>query len=143
MAIDAVSDTLIGPDDTGTDVTWHANEDGTYGVRVGGTSCTTGTEVESGTYTGAPAQRITTVSAGDLSEGANTIRVCVTDAAGNQGSQTTSVVKDTAQRMTSTFGAQADARVEEANPTRTSGPRRHFASRAAARSTSRATCGSR
>ena len=79
-------------------------------------SCTTGTEVENGDYTGAPAQRTTTVSAGDLSEGANTIRVCVTDAAGNQGSQTTSVAKDTAQSTTLTFGPQADARVEEANP---------------------------
>ena len=116
VAIDAVSDTLIGPDDPSTDVTWHAGENGTYGVRVGGASCTTGTEVETATYTGAPAQHITTVSAGDLSEGANTIRVCVTDAAGNQDSQTTSVAKDTAERVTLTFGPQADARVEEANP---------------------------
>ena len=82
-----------------------------------GESCTTGTEVETATYTGAPAQHITTVSSGDLSEGANTIRVCVTDAAGNQDSQTTSVAKDTAERVTLTFGPQADARVEEANPT--------------------------
>ena len=94
VAVDSVSDTLIGPSDTSTDVTWHADENGAYSVRVGGASCTTGTEVESGSYTGAPAQHITTVSAGQLSEGANTIRVCVTDAAGNQGSQTTSVVKD-------------------------------------------------
>ena len=116
VAIDAVSDTLIGPDDPSTDVTWHAGEDGTYGVRVGGGGCTTGTEVETAGYTGAPAQHITTVSAGDLSEGENTIRVCVTDAAGNQDSQTTTVAKDTAERVTLTFGPQADARVEEANP---------------------------
>ena len=116
VAIDTVSDTLIGPGRPGTDVTWHADEDGAYGVRVGGDSCTTGTEVEDGSYTGAPAQHITTVSTGDLSEGANTIRVCVTDAAGNQGSQTTSVAKDTAERVTLTFSPQADARVEEANP---------------------------
>ena len=95
VAIDAVSDTLIGPSDTGTDVTWHADEDGAYSVRVGGASCTTGTEVDTANYTGAPAQHITTVSAGDLSEGANTIRVCVTDTASNEGSQTTIVVKDT------------------------------------------------
>ena len=72
--------------------------------------------METANYTGAPAQHITTVSSGDLSEGANTIRVCVTDAAGNQSSQTTSVAKDTAERVTLTFGPQADARVEEANP---------------------------
>ena len=40
--------TLIGPSDTDTDVTWHADESGAYSVRVGGTSCTTGTEVASG-----------------------------------------------------------------------------------------------
>ena len=50
VAIDAVSDTLIGPTDTGTDVTWHADENGTYSVRVGGASCATGDEVESGSY---------------------------------------------------------------------------------------------
>ena len=94
VTVDSVSDTLIGPSDTGTDVTWHADEDGTYSVRVGGASCTTGNEVDNGSYTGAPAQHVTTVSAGELTEGANTIRVCVADAAGNQGSQTTSVVKD-------------------------------------------------
>ena len=95
VTVDAVSDALLGPSDTGTDVTWHADEDGTYSVRVGGEDCTTGDEVESGGYTGAPAQHTTTVSAGQLAEGANTIRVCVTDAAGNEGSETTSVVKDT------------------------------------------------
>ena len=45
VAIDSVSDTLIGPTDTGTDVTWHADEDGTYSVRVGGADCATGNEV--------------------------------------------------------------------------------------------------
>ena len=68
VAIDSVSDTLIGPSDTGTDVTWHADQDGPYSVRVGGADCTTGDEVESGNYTGAPAQHITTVTTGDLSE---------------------------------------------------------------------------
>ena len=114
--VDAVSDTMIGPDDTGTDVTWHAAENGAYALRVSGTSCTTGSAAEGGSYTGAPAPRTTTVSAGDLNEGANTIRVCVTDAAGNQGSATTTVLKDTAERTTLTFGPQADSRVEEANP---------------------------
>ena len=95
VTVDSVSDTLIGSGDAGTDVTWHANDVGTYSIRVGGTSCTTGTEVASGVYTPAPARRTTTVSTGDLIEGANTIRVCVTDLWGNEGTTTTSVVKDT------------------------------------------------
>jgi hypothetical protein len=37
VVIDAVSDPLIAPGDTGTDVTWHADVDGTYSVRVGDT----------------------------------------------------------------------------------------------------------
>src|SRR5215212_765071 len=35
VTIDDVSDTLVGSADTGTDVTWHADGDGTYSVRVG------------------------------------------------------------------------------------------------------------
>jgi acid phosphatase type 7 len=116
VTVDGISDPLIGPDDPSTDVTWHAEENGAYGVRAGGGACTKGTEVETGAYTGAPAQHITTVSAGDLSEGENTIRICVTDTAGNQNSQTTTVAKDTAERVTLTFSPQADARVEEASP---------------------------
>ena len=114
VAIDNVSDTLIVPGDSGTDVTWHADEDGAYSVRVGGDSCTNGAQAQEGSYTGAPAQQVTTVSTGDLQEGDNTIRICVTDAAGNSGSHSTSVTKDSV--VTLTFNAQADARVEEANP---------------------------
>ena len=54
VAIDAVSDALVGPTDTGTDVTWHADENGTYSVRVGGADCATGDEVESGSYAARP-----------------------------------------------------------------------------------------
>ena len=54
VTIDDVSDTILGSADTGTDVTWHADEVGTYSVRVGipgwpppeSTNCTTGLEVE-------------------------------------------------------------------------------------------------
>ena len=116
VTIDGVSDALIGPADPATDVTWHAGEDGPFSVRVGGTDCATGVEVASGNYTGAPAPHITQVHANQLAEGTNTIRVCVADVVGNQGEQTTSVVKDTTQSTTLTFGPEADARVEEANP---------------------------
>ena len=57
VTVDNVSDALIGPTDTGTDVTWHADENGTYSVRVGGEDCATGDEVESGSYANAPAQK--------------------------------------------------------------------------------------
>ena len=77
VKVDSVSDTLIGSADTGTDVTWHADEAGTYSVRVGGDSCATGIEVESGHYALPPSRHTTTVAAGDLGEGANTIRICV------------------------------------------------------------------
>jgi hypothetical protein len=116
VTIDNVTDTLIGPADPGTEITWHASENGSYSVRVGGTSCTTGTEVAGGSYGGAPAQHNTSISADQLAEGTNTIRVCLSDAAGNQDDETTSVVKDTSQVTTLTFGAEADARVEEGNP---------------------------
>jgi len=95
VAIDSVSDTLLGPGDSSTDVTWHSSENGSFSVRVGGTSCATGTEVASGTYSSAPGQQITTVQATDLQEGDNTIRVCVEDAASNSGFDTTTVTKDT------------------------------------------------
>jgi len=35
VQIDAVSDSLLGFADTSTDVTWHADQDGTYSVRIG------------------------------------------------------------------------------------------------------------
>jgi hypothetical protein len=114
VAIANVSDTLITPGDSSTNVTWHADEDGAYSVRVGGDSCNNGNQVEDGSYAGAPGQQVTTVNTGDLQEGANTIRACVTDPMGNNGSQSTSVTKDSV--VTLTYSAQADSRVEEANP---------------------------
>src|SRR5687768_1400561 len=95
VTFDAVSDDLIGSTETGADVTWHADEDGTYSVRVGEAGCTTDIEIAGGDYVGAPAAHTTTVGASFLAEGDNTIRVCVTDATGNQGSTTTIVEKDT------------------------------------------------
>jgi hypothetical protein len=87
VAVDSVSKPLLGPADASTDVTWHANENGPYSVRVGGTDCATGTEVSSGSYSTSPTQHATTVPASALAEGQNTIRVCVTDAASNTGTR--------------------------------------------------------
>jgi fibronectin type 3 domain-containing protein len=84
----------LGPSDPSTAVTWHASEDGSYSVRVGGASCAAGVAVASGTYSTSPANVVTTVDADDLADGANTIRVCVTDAGSNTGSATTTVSKN-------------------------------------------------
>src|SRR5439155_19656018 len=62
---------------------------------VGGPACSPGYQISSATYSSTPAQQTTTVQASSLQEGANTIRVCVTDSNGNPGSATTTVTKDT------------------------------------------------
>lgn len=78
-------------------VEWSANEAGTYAVKVGGTDCATaslvaGTNV-SGSYTSGTVT--STVDLASLAEGPNTLRICVTDAAGNTASAEASVTKDT------------------------------------------------
>jgi trimeric autotransporter adhesin len=97
-------------------ITWHANENGTFSVRVGGTNCSTGTQVASGNYTTQPTTTTSTVNAADLANGSNTIRVCVTDAATNTGSATTTITNNPVQNTsvsditatTSTYGGTTD-----------------------------------
>ena len=94
VTIDSVSRPSTGS--TGSSVvTWHADKPGTFSVRLGGTSCTTGTALASGSYSPAPATKATSIAASSLAIGANTIRVCVTDATLNTGSATTTITKDT------------------------------------------------
>ncbi|MCA1683910.1 MAG: hypothetical protein LC708_02105 [Actinobacteria bacterium] len=93
VVIDRVSKALLGPAAT-SEVVWHAEESGAYSVRVGGTDCSTGTEVAAATYTAA-GQVTTTVTAGSLVEGPNTLRVCVVDASSHAGSATTTISLDT------------------------------------------------
>ena len=113
VVIDDVSDTLLGPADAATNVTWHASGNGPYSVRVGGSDCASGHVVAGGSYSGAPVPQVTQVHADDLAEGTNTIRVCVADSEGNEGENSATVVKDTSQSTTLTFGPEADARVED------------------------------
>ena len=94
VAIDSLSKTLIGAGQS-SEVHWHATENGAFELRVGGSDCTSGTVVASGAYGSAPGQHISTVAATDLSEGANALRLCVTDAAGNRGATTASLTRDT------------------------------------------------
>ena len=94
VTIDGVSRPFIGASGTSI-VTWHANETGTYSVRLGGTSCTTGTQLATGTYASAPSVVAVSVQATVLALGSNTIRVCATDAALNTGSTIATITKDT------------------------------------------------
>lgn len=75
----------VGTSDTSTALTWKANHNGAYSVRVGGSDCSTGNVVStagSGTYSTQPATVTTTILRSELVDGANTVRVCVgTDSA--------------------------------------------------------------
>ena len=94
-AIDSVSKALLRAGET-SDLTWHANENGAFELRIGGADCTTGAVIDSGPYAGQPATDVSSVAAAQLAEGSNTLRLCLTDGAGNRGLVTTSVSKDTA-----------------------------------------------
>ena len=118
VVIDSTSPATINSTGSST-ITWHANENGTFSVRVGGTNCTTGTQVASGNYTTQPNTTTSTVNAADLADGSNTVRVCVTDAVGplpNTGSATTTITKNPVQTTsvsditasTSTYGGTTD-----------------------------------
>ena len=93
VTISSIVPATIGAAGT-ANVTWHASENGSYSVRVGGTNCSTGTQVSGGSYTTAPANVVTAISGSALVEGPNTLRVCVTDAGTNTGSASTTVSRD-------------------------------------------------
>ncbi len=78
-----------------TKVTFSADESGTYELRLGGTDCTTGAPVagESGNYD-TPEEVEIVLTAAQLAEGANTIRVCITNGDGT-GHAAIVVTKDT------------------------------------------------
>jgi hypothetical protein len=115
VTIDSVSPNPIGASGNVT-VTWHADENGTFSVRVGGTDCSSGTQVSSGNYSSLTNQNTqnnvsTSINATSLTNnnGDNTIRVCVTNAINNTGSDTTTVTKDaTAPTVSSIVRAGSD-----------------------------------
>lgn len=88
---------------------WQANENGTYTVRVGGDGSdpTSGTQITGsnagGTYTDANASTtdviVSTLNAGDLSEGANTVYAYLTDDGGNVSSDSATITKDSTPRL--------------------------------------------
>jgi large repetitive protein len=124
VTIPAVSKALLNASDVSTTVTWQANENGTFSVRVPSTGCAVGagTTVSSGSYDTTPANVATVVNSSALVQGANTVRACVTDAAGNSGYATTTVTKDTTPPNLSTLTvAQRQSRSGGATVTGTLG----------------------
>jgi hypothetical protein len=91
--IDSLSKALLKAGES-SQVEWHAGENGAFELRVGGVDCETGVVVDSGAYDTQPATRLSNVSATQLAEGSNTLRLCLSDAAGNRGSATQQIVKD-------------------------------------------------
>ena len=94
VAIDSLSKSLLKAGES-SEVSWHANENGAFSLRLGGSDCDSGTVLDSGAYGSQPASHISNVSAADLSEGANTLRLCLSDAAANRGADTELINKDT------------------------------------------------
>jgi hypothetical protein len=112
-----VSRTTFGANGDKADVTFNATEAGTYSIRVGGSSCTTGTQTKSGSYTSGNLVVNNAISDSDLAGGSNTIRVCVTDASTNAGSATTSVNRTNSLAFT-VYGPGHAAGLQAAAPTR-------------------------
>lgn len=106
VTIDSISP---NPTNAGTTVNWHADMNGTYSLRVGGTDCATGTEVENGTYSTSPATVNSVIGTGDLVDGTNTLWVCVTNPQGNTGSDSDTVVKETTAPALNAFARQSPA----------------------------------
>ncbi len=94
LVIDSLSKALLGPGQA-SEVHWHANENGAFELRVGGSDCESGTLVDSGTYSDQPSVHTSSVSATDLLEGQNTLRLCLADAASNRSSTTALLHRDT------------------------------------------------
>lgn len=99
VVIASVSDTVLSPSETSTNITWSATDNlattGTYAVKLGtcaaGTTITSGTNL-SGSYTFGT-NKITTVNVSALAYGANTVRVCVTDGVGNTGNDSRTIYR--------------------------------------------------
>jgi LPXTG-site transpeptidase (sortase) family protein len=80
-----IDSTTPDPTNTGAAVTWHSDENGTFSVRTGGTTCANGAQAAGGTYSTSPATINSTIPSANLAAGPNNLMVCVTDAAGNTG----------------------------------------------------------
>jgi len=82
------------PTTSGTTLTWDADEDGLYRVKVNqtaGEQCDAGVALDSGSFVAGTGPRVLAIPLHVLHRGSNTIRVCVRDAAGNTGEASTTV----------------------------------------------------
>jgi len=91
VVITSVNPSTLTSSTASTAVAWYAEENGAYFVLVGGTDCSSGTQVASGTYTTSPSSVTTTVPASAFSAGSNPVRVCLTNDASHTGSANATV----------------------------------------------------
>ncbi len=105
--IDSISKDLVGVGGS-TDVRWHADENGAFSLRVGGADCGSGSVVDSGAYSTRPTVQTSTVSAAELAEGANELRLCLTNGASDTGTATAAVSRDTIAPDTHIAGDPGD-----------------------------------
>ncbi|MEQ8350721.1 MAG: chitobiase/beta-hexosaminidase C-terminal domain-containing protein [Leptospiraceae bacterium] len=83
-------------------IEWQSSRDGSYQIRIGGSDCSTGTALTNGggnsnvtgSVTAGGPDTTSQISVSNLSEGSNTVRICVSNLLGNYGSTTRSVSKD-------------------------------------------------
>ncbi|MCP5502577.1 MAG: chitobiase/beta-hexosaminidase C-terminal domain-containing protein [Leptospiraceae bacterium] len=109
VSVNSVSPATINNGTTNPQINWQSNKNGSYTVRVGGTDCTSGTQVASGTYSGTAITN--TINATSLSSGANTIRICVLNLVGNYGSTTQGLTKDDVAPVAGNSGTITTANV--------------------------------
>jgi len=101
VTVSSVNPSTLTSSTSSTALTWFAEENGTYSVLVGGTNCTSGTAVATGTYTTSPSPVITTIPASAFAAGSNALLVCLTNDAGHTGSGAATLILLVAPAVTS------------------------------------------
>ncbi|AOP34833.1 hypothetical protein A0128_13840 [Leptospira tipperaryensis] len=92
ITIVSLSKSIIKNSDNST-LRWKSDIAGNYSIRVGGSDCSTGTSLSTGSAT-ANTNVDYVVSGTDLVAGANTLRVCLTTAGSNLGTSSTAITRD-------------------------------------------------
>jgi hypothetical protein len=97
VIIDSVSKPLLAEGES-AELRFHADRDGNFSLRLGAPDCgsESGELIESGSYSGAPAEQGIPVAAADLGEGPNSLLLCLSDDLDRTGSATTTISKDSA-----------------------------------------------
>ena len=84
--IDSLRDASLPTPNEGTILYWSGSRNGTFTVRIGGTSCSTGSVIDAGTYDAgdfdpaagkSPQPALAVIESSELAEGPNTVRVCL------------------------------------------------------------------